>query len=548
MIGNRQSKRIISVVSIMILLIMNTFVSIGEESDLVSIDVSQTKVQMGSSMTLTLTMDASIKAEEIGVEGLENFNVDSTSQSSSSQNINGVKSSNYQYKLTLSPKAIGEFELKAIVNDGNKIYESKPIIMTITKRDESLDQESDDVFIRTLISTTEPYFGENIVLTYELYSRYNLDDFGFLDEVNYDEFIVESTTKEDLESIVVTINDNQYLKKEVKKDVIIPTRSGEYQIPSYRFQANLSTGDFFSRSEPRYLETEPVLINVQELPLDNKPANFTGIIGHLDVKSSVDKAEVAYGDAVTLRVLLTGSGNLESIGKLYSEKQKGFTIYETEKLMEKNIIDLDYVESKEYEIIVVAEDTGNLSLAPIDLWYFDTELQEYKSVEIPEQNILVTGVKNDVTNTQETQTKTDVILINQVNINDDDDDFVTIRFNKKIVLGFVFLLLLVLIVFVVVKKKTTMVVNSHKKEYQKMLKQANSIDMLEKIMEKLIREKTGLNIKSKHRKDIISCFNKEEEKNLADTIIMDFEKDKVNKKQDLQELKEKMKQFIDLVL
>jgi len=547
MTGKKIYKSSLSIVLIIMLFIMTMFISLAEESDLVSIEVSDTSLQMGSSVTVTLSMDASIDAKEIGVNGLENFNVDSSTQSSSSSNINGVKSSIYQYILTLSPKAIGEFSLKAVVNDGKTNYESQEVIMTVSKRDESLDDESADVFIKTILSGTDHYFGENIVLAYELYSRYNLNDFGFLDEVKYDEFIVESTPKEELESNVVTINGNKYIKQVVREDVLVPTRSGQFEIPSYRFQANLSTGDFFSRSEPRYLDTEGVTITVNELPATNKPVKFTGIVGKLNVKSSVDKTEVAYGDAITLKVLLTGTGNLDSIDSLYNEKQNGFTIYETEKSKEKNIVDLEYAESKEYEIIIVPEDAGNLNLEAVELGYFDTELNDYAVIEIPEQSFVVTGVKNEVNTVTESMTTLETVLINQVNYKDSNEDMFTIQISKRVVLLLILLMIGILILIIIIRKVKSRPDSHNKKEYLKLLNTAKTSELLEVLVEKIINEKTSLNLKSQHRKTLITFFDTDEEKELIESIILDVESNKVSQKQDISNTKKKLKRLIEIM-
>ena len=544
MIGNRQYKYLVTLLIVSVLFVTSTFVSLGEVSDLVTIEVDDDSIQMGTSVVLTLTMDTSIEAEEIGVEGLENFDIDSTSQSSSSTNINGVKSSTYQYKLTLSPKSVGEFNLKAVVNDGSKVYESNTIKMIVSQRDTSLDSESEDVFIKTIISKDNYFFGESIVISYELYSRYNLNDFGFLDTVTYDGFIIESVPKEDLGSSIIEINGDKYLKQIVKKDILVPTSSGSFEIPSYRFQANLSTGDFFSRSEPRYLDTQSVEFNVQELPLVNAPQDFSGLVGTLDVKYSLDKNEVPYGEAVTLNVLLSGTVGLEGIGSLYEGNQKGFTIYETEKFTEKTLIDLDYIQSKEYELIIVPDETGDLILDPVKLWYFDTDMNDYNMVEIPQQLIKVTGlVKTNENNSS--STKSETILISQVNYEDIDDGVLTIQVSKKVLINILIVIIIIVFLIVVYRVIKSRPVD-RKKHVIKSIRKAQTIEALEGILDQYILEQTNLNRKAYHRKAIISCFNNSEEKQLIEAIIIELDKNKINKSPDMKLIKDKSVRLIEI--
>lgn len=547
MIGNRTLRKAVTLMSAIILVLSMSLVIYGEESDLVTIEVNDTTIDKGTSLILKLTMDSSIEATEIGVEGLENFEIDSTSQSSSSSNINGVKTSSYTYELRLSPKSVGEFTLRAVVNDGQKVYESKPLVVTVSERDQNLDDEDADVFIKTVMEDKEFYFGENIVLTYELYSRYNLDDFGFLDEVTYNGFIVESTAKEDLESNIVTINGSKYLKQIVKEDVLVPTSTGEFQIPPYRFQANLSTGDFFSRSEPRYLDTQATSIVVKELPANNKPTEFTNIIGDLDIKYAIDHNEITYGDAITLNVLLTGTGNVSGIGQLYKDTRDNITIYETEKQTNRSIIDQQLIESKEYEIIIVPDDTGELVLSAVELWYFDTDLNDYSKVEIPEQIINVTGTKAIVNETSPSQEEVQTIVVNQINTHT-DPEVITIQFSKKSaqVVGLIILVVLLIpILWWLFKHKKTEE-NKKLKVYLKMLKQVTTIDLLEEFVAKYVVDKTGMNLKSNHRKDITAKFKGEQVQTLMEEIILDLEKDKVNVKQELNSIIVKVQQVIEL--
>lgn len=548
MIGSQRYKRVFSLVMITLLLSVSMFNSFGEESDLVTIEVDDTTVEMGSTVTLILTMDTSIDAEEIGVEGLENFEIESTSQSSTSSNINGVKTSSYQYTLILSPKSVGEFNLRAVVSGETRTYESQAILMSVSTRDTSLDSESEDVFIKTLVTGDDYYFGESIVIVYELYSRYNLNDFGFLDTVEYDGFIIESIPKDDLESNIVTINGDNYLKQIVKKDILVPTSTGSFEIPSYRFQANLSTGDFFSRSEPRYLSTDPVTLNVLELPTSNKPDEFSGLIGTLDVKFSLDKTEVAYGEALTLNVILSGTAGLETIGSLYEGDQNGFTIYETEKFTDKSLLDLNYIQSKEFEIIIVPDQLGELVLEAVELWYFDTDLNNYNKVEIPEQLISVIGDVSNNSNGDGSQANTEIVVINQVNYQDDSDDKITIEVNKSTLIIILTTILLLLIVIVAYRQLKSKPKNNKKKEYIKLLKASSSIYMVETLVENLLIDLTGLNLKSHDRKKLMACFESGESKKLLEVIILDIEKAKVTKTLELDKLKALVFDFIQVTI
>ena len=51
-------------------------------------------------------------------------------------------------------------------------------------------------------------------------------------------------------------------------------------------------------------------INVKALP-DGKPANFSGGVGGVTISSSISTKELKTNDAVTIKLVISGTGNLE---------------------------------------------------------------------------------------------------------------------------------------------------------------------------------------------------------------------------------------------
>lgn len=173
------------------------------------------------------------------------------------------------------------------------------------------------------------------MLTYEFYSRYNIERLGFLDEIKLDSFITQEIENENLSYEFLYINGKRYVKYIVKQIFLTPIKAGLYEIPKYTFQANVSTGSFFDSSRPYYLETDTAELKVNSLPTDNKPDNFSGLVGNLNITSNYSKQQIDIKDSLTLEVTLSGHCDLENFRSIIQNEIPDFSVYQTEKVLKK---------------------------------------------------------------------------------------------------------------------------------------------------------------------------------------------------------------------
>ena len=88
--------------------------------------------------------------------------------------------------------------------------------------------EAKDVYVKTLLSDQEVYFGQKVVLSYELYTRYNIENFGFLDNPGLMDFISNDTPKDQLESEIIELDGKKYARYEAKQSILSPIKTGTY--------------------------------------------------------------------------------------------------------------------------------------------------------------------------------------------------------------------------------------------------------------------------------------------------------------------------------
>lgn len=456
MTGNRIKN--IFLLFILIITILGSEAKVLAANPEFRLEIDSLSLQKGVSTNLVLSVINAKGAKLLEIEGLENFEVLTSGQSASTRVVNGKVSFQSDISYVIMPKREGQFTLQGILEYEGTQYQTNKLTVNVKDSGNVGEEEAENIFIKTIVSENEIYLGQKIVLSYELYSRYNIDDFGFLDNVEIDGFIVNEIPQDDLKANYVYIGSKKYVKYEAKQMYLTPIKAGTFSIPEYNFQVNISTGGFFSSSQANYLKTESKEIKVKPLPQANRPVDFSGIVGNLKIESKYSSNKVSYGNSLTLQVTASGNCDLSLLDKIVKDGIPEFSVFETEKDVEESIVDNKYFASKEFEIILVPKEGGDLVIDPIYISYFDTESESYKRAEIPGTTITVSG-DAPVVQTQQSSGEAAVekIKIDQIGYIPKNDGYFTLRLKKEHIYislaVMVILSLIVLAVFAILKGK-----------------------------------------------------------------------------------------------
>jgi hypothetical protein len=504
MIGNQRkvSSILLTFVIIIGLGIMRSPIYAANEA--VTLAIDDQSLELGVSGNLTLTAENMNGATIKSIEGIENFDIISQSQSNATQIINGSASTQIKMNYIIMPKEVGEFQLQGTVEYKGTTYQTNIITLNVSEKSESLSGEQADLFIQTSVSKDEIYFGEKIVVNYELYSRYNISDFGFLEDVSFDGFISNEGSQDEVTANYTTINGNKYVKYEVLKTYLTPTSTGNFEIPSFNIQVNVSTGDFFNSSTPYYFQTDSAQVTVLQVPKEGRPENYSGIIGELSVDAQYSKETVAYGDSLALHVSLSGNCNLAGFDEVIGDNIPGFSVYETAEDLIESTKDDQYYAQKDFNIILVPETTGELTIDPIVINYFNPSTREYETVSIEGKSIQVTGevsitINSDSSNTTTTNSvETQQISINQVNSQADEVGYITIRLKQEYIMIALIVIALLFIALIVFRKVRT----SRRKRKDKLrniyneIQQTTDLSKIYNLFNEMIKYRYGVSLKA----------------------------------------------------
>lgn len=328
--------------------------------------------------------------------------------------INGQMSSSISWTYVLQPRSTGTFTVPSasITYDGERLT-SNTVSFRVTKavpqskqgdaQQSAGDVElGDNLFIRAIPSKTDVFLGEPLSVTFKLYSRvaFQLENpiklprmIGFWSED------IESPTQ--LRPRVEVYRGKQYETYMLRKVLYFPTQTGELSIEPFevgttvRVRKRRKTGDdFYDRffSDPfldRYenvkktLMTQKVRVNVRELPEEGRPKDFSGVVGDYEMEATLDRSELKANETATLKVTLSGSGNIRLLDEPEITFPAGVDHYDPTISEDASPQGGTLRGSKSFEYILVPRYAGKVTIPPITFSYFNLDRREYETLESP---------------------------------------------------------------------------------------------------------------------------------------------------------------------
>jgi len=261
-----------------------------------------------------------------------------------------------------------------------------------------------DVTLRLLFSDREVYAGEPITATLKLYTRINLSGLQELKYPDFKGFLREDIETPPLRNLETEVIDGvQYGTGVVQRMVLYPQIAGDIRIDPVEMtvlvQERTSARDpffddpffdsFFSSvsTVPRKVATQPVTVRVLPLPTP-RPADFHGAVGSFTMESSLSSTEAQMNDAITLKVVLKGSGSLNLAGEPLINFPQGIEKYDPKVTIAGTGTSSG---SKTFEYLLIPRNPGNFEIPPVSYTVFDPKQGKYVTLRSEGYAINVTG-------------------------------------------------------------------------------------------------------------------------------------------------------------
>lgn len=347
--------------------------------------------------------------------GFEVLSGPNRSTSQTYQNINGNATTTYRvtFSYTIMPKSEGTFTIPAatIEVDG-KQYTSNTAKIEVLPPDKAAQASQqrrsgstrgnarsgssvrigdDELFMRAILGKTKIYEQEAVLLTYKVYSTVNLSNLNNVVPDIKGCLVQEVDLPQNKEFTLEHYNGRNYNTLIWRQFVLFPQRSGDIEIPSVDFEgvvavqrAGRDVFDFFGgmgyTEVKKHLPTKPLTLHVQELP-SGKPEGFSGGVGRFDISSTISTTELKANEAVTLRLVISGVGNMKLIKTPDVEFPEDFEIYDPKVDNKFKLASDGFRGNKVIEYLAVPRHGGEYTIPPLKFSYFDTESKEYKTLE-----------------------------------------------------------------------------------------------------------------------------------------------------------------------
>ena len=379
-------------------------------------------VVMGETFRLSYTVNTH-NAKSFRVGNITDFDILSgpnQSSSSSTSIINGKRTSSRTLTFTciLRPKKEGTYTIPAatITAEGEQLT-SKELTIKVLPADQNAQASQagrgaatsqagaigdDDLFIVATVNKKKVYEQEAILLTYKIYTTVNLTNVsGKMPDLKGFHTQEVEMPKGNREFELEHYKGRNYRTIVWSQYVLFPQQSGQLEIPSITFEGtvaqrvqNYDPFEAFFNGGSSYvnvqkpIRTPKLTIDVSPLP-SGKPASYGGAVGDFNISSSISTTELKENEAVTLKLVISGTGNMKLIKTPEVNFPADFEVYDP-KVDNKFTLKAGGLSgNKVIEYLAIPRYGGNYTIPAVEFTYFDIKSGAYKTLKTPEYTLNV---------------------------------------------------------------------------------------------------------------------------------------------------------------
>src|ERR1035437_270330 len=278
-----------------------------------------------------------------------------------------------------------------------------------------------NLFIKIDVSKKSCYVGEPIIATYKLYTRLKSES-NVVKAPSFNGFSVSELEMPDNYSLRTgKYNGREYNVYTLRKVQLYPLQSGKLSLDPVEVKNRITflkaeyagkrkgdifydmLRDFADENAPGNATEQPIItvtcdtlnINVKPLPDANKPAWFKGAVGNFKIVASLEKNNITTDDAGSLKIIISGAGNIQLINApnvLWPQGIEGFESKSSENL------DKFSVPMKGDKVFIypfTVTNPGEYTIPAINFLYFNISTQSYKTISTQPLSIhVVKGTGN----------------------------------------------------------------------------------------------------------------------------------------------------------
>ncbi len=391
------------------------------ETPRLEVSVDRTRVEVGDQVTLTVTLTAEgdVPAPELPVpDGFDVIGRSTyTTQALNITNGRVVTTRNNSYVYSLRATRDGSFRIGPahVMYEGRR-HESSTAQVNVVKRGgrphtrpapgqsrRGPDAEAleEDLFVTATVDKERVFVGEQVTVTYMLYTRRTLRNIGYGSMPTYTGFWSETLFDAQRASFDREIhNGREYRVMRLKTIALFPTASGEQaidelevvcQVQDRTRRRNLfDMDDFFGFGDSREVRARSARVKIDVSPLPGgAPPGFRGAVGRFDLAIEASPLSVEAGDPIAVKVNVRGTGNMNGVGEPVRPAGNAFKFYDPKTTVNAGNTNGRIGGEKSFEYVAIPGRPGSSRIGPFVLPYFDPERNRYLTARTQEVSVTV---------------------------------------------------------------------------------------------------------------------------------------------------------------
>lgn len=310
--------------------------------------------------------------------------------------VNGKMNKKMSYGYTLRPLKTGALTIgAATIESFTGILSTETLTIEVIKADQNTKRDNRDFFVETSLSDSTAYVGQQLILSYKLYTRLDIRSYNIDAGSDFEGFFTQSINTEREATRREIINGVEYTTKVLRKIALYPQQRGIYSIEpavvTLGIASDRSTRSFFFSNQ---LKNERVLTDALEIMVDNTPDNapssYSGAVGDYKMDARLEKRTLTTDDALVINMSIWGDGDSKTVLPPSWMESDSFDIYDPNTLRDSLYVSNGIrMHKKVYEYLLVPKYPGTHILKP-EFSFFSPDSQDYITIRkvLPPINVL----------------------------------------------------------------------------------------------------------------------------------------------------------------
>ncbi len=340
--------------------------------------------------------------------------------------VNGQISNIRTFIYTLEAREPGEHIIQsARVETRDGVIRSAPVSVTVLSPGDSSDRETSshqhsgmsgirdrgNLFLEVVTDNDNPFTGEAVRVSWYVYTRVNIRDYGIQEEPEYHGFWVEQVLQpRQVQMQTRNMDGVEYGEAKIHEVIVYPTVSGELIIPplvmafqiqdrqrdpfDQFFSSPFQSGMFGTRQVT--VSSRPKALNVRSLPETGQPSDFSGGVGEFHLDASINTDRVTAGEAIIVSVTLSGNHGLQTISAPRAPSIQSFRVFDPKPGEITQSTKFSGWKSRTFDYVFVPLTAGEFQLPGITFSYFNTATESYQILKTELFNVIVDAAPGDM--------------------------------------------------------------------------------------------------------------------------------------------------------